>query len=385
MARIGRPPTKFILTSMQKLAFLDTLADFKAECEEVNPERKGNCLKVTEVKKHFAKKLMKHEEFSDENLDTSEQSRAQWEAALVKCYANYDLQKIQNSNNSKKSSSKKKNEPLKAVTTFILFDDDISPREHFISKLDPDELREKYQELRKTKGIPVCAARNQVVSELWNAADQEKEAAELEVLKTKVDCLYGPAEVSKAVRNTPKNSNGNDSNKDHGHGNSNDDDNANGEEDDGNKEDGNEADGDEDGNKEDGNEDGNNADSNNTDDNNTDDNNADGNEDDDNRKGKHVKATTGRNTTKATTKSATRPKGKSNASRNQSANSNDVSAPQCSGHERHPPKRVLEGGELDIDAKKTNSITISMAQPPFVWLNSHLRSSTSDILAQPPF
>ncbi|KAF9541338.1 hypothetical protein CPC08DRAFT_730824 [Agrocybe pediades] len=188
MPRVGRPPSKFIFTSMQKLAFLDTLADFKAECEEVNPERKGRCSKVTEVKKRFAKELMEHEEFSDENLDTSEQSRAQWEAALVKRYANYDLRKIQNGNNSKKSSSKKKNEPLKAVTPFILFDDDISPREHFISKLDPDELREKFMEVKKTKGIPVCSARNQVISELWNAADQEKEAAELEVLKTKVDC-----------------------------------------------------------------------------------------------------------------------------------------------------------------------------------------------------
>ncbi|KAF9565465.1 hypothetical protein CPC08DRAFT_720543, partial [Agrocybe pediades] len=151
---------------------------------------------------------------------------------------------------------------------------------------------------------------------------------------------YGPAEVSKAVQNTSKDSNGNDGDKDHGHGNSNNNDNANGEEDDGNKENSDEADG---------NEDGNNADK----------NNADGNEDDDNRKGKHVKATTGRRTTKATTKSAARPKGKSNALRNQSANSDDVSAPRRSGRERHPPKRVLEGGELDIDAKKTKSVKIA--------------------------
>ncbi|KAF4612487.1 hypothetical protein D9613_012973 [Agrocybe pediades] len=583
MARIGRPPTKYILTPMQKLTFLDTLADFKAECEAVNPERKGNCSKVTEVKKRFAKKLMEHEEFSDENLDTSEHSRAQWEGALVKRYANYDLRKIQNGNNSKKSASKKKNEPLKAVTPFILFDDDISSREHFISKLDPAELREKYQKVRETKGIPVCAARNQVVSELWNAADQEKEAAELEVMKTKVDCnqkyfsgramqslekmlssgrlgsgalslawafrdpntntvqagrlnigfdatseevmdhgyegdvegwvdhanailpkytiqvattiprgadgqplfpsfnqddislavmkhilrdyfvvlwdytlsdseesaaipwdaiaerpgmyyssrkypyvnlrrpedmsraqvvalaekldrdrvenpfkfyswkkikrrlkksktgkdsalpsSYSPAEVSKAVRNTPKDSNGTDDDKERGHSNHNDDVNANGEEDDGYKEDDNEADGyedgnntgnnnnDADGNEANGNEDDVNgkgkrvkattghdtdADADNDD---ADRNEANGNEDDDHGKGKHVKAATGSRTTKATTKSAA-----PDASRNQSANSDDVSGPRRSGRERHPPKRVLEGGELDFDVKKT--------------------------------
>ncbi|KAF9540658.1 hypothetical protein CPC08DRAFT_770756 [Agrocybe pediades] len=60
------------------------------------------------------------DEFSDQNLDTSEHSRARWEEVLVKRYANYEYRHIQNADKSKKRSSKKDDPSLKSVTPFIL-------------------------------------------------------------------------------------------------------------------------------------------------------------------------------------------------------------------------------------------------------------------------
>ncbi|KAF4609768.1 hypothetical protein D9613_012050 [Agrocybe pediades] len=184
---MGRKMTLFLLTDSQVAAFNATLPSFAARCHQVNPENKRHCKDVGKLKKEFAEDLMKTPEFSAENLDTSEHTRKDWEKTLSKRYANYEYRQAQKAlSSSDGSSSKKRHSKVNNVTPFMLFDDDISPREHFISKLDPEELRELYKGVSQDKGIPACAARNQVISELWNNADQQQEAADLEVLKSNV-------------------------------------------------------------------------------------------------------------------------------------------------------------------------------------------------------